>query len=488
MNRPIKWFFYLGLIAVFGLPTAFADSNIAANQLFVETAKLLLEAKQAPVERQIELYQRALSNLDKIVAQYPGSDLAVKLASGQAIGKIDRSKIESDQREAKKAACYQQPEFSCIVLLALDAARVIDIVPSHTFLLGKIAVAQAKMGDKEGAQATLQQALDNTQLIKAERGAKAFYPAPALGWIAAAQVAVGNKGSAEATLRQALDAARKMDGNRASALEEVAIAQAAVGEFGQALDITRKIDKPYNHRPLYNIIANQAAAGEFGQASITARILDDRGSIITALILIAEAQAKVGDSEKAEATLREALDAARTLETTERAHTLATLAAIQAKMGNREGAQAIIREALDATRLLDDTLGTAKAFSRAKAFGGIAAAQAATGDQAGAQATLKEALDNIPAIDSATWQQFALFRIAEAQAGAGDFKQALDTTRAIDDKDYRPSILYEIAVLQAREGYFKQALATTQMIDTADDRALALVDIAAKMAEAKHKP
>jgi hypothetical protein len=83
-----------------------ADDNTAANKIFVETVQLLNQAASAQRSEAIKLYEKALHNLDCIVANYPSSNLAVQLISGQAIGKIHRGETEKALFEARYANSF----------------------------------------------------------------------------------------------------------------------------------------------------------------------------------------------------------------------------------------------------------------------------------------------------------------------------------------------------------------------------------------------
>jgi hypothetical protein len=85
-----------------------ADDNAAANKIFVETVQLLNQAASAQRSEAITLYEKALHNLDRIVAHYPSSNLAVQLISGQAIGKIHRGDIEKALFEARYAGSFYE--------------------------------------------------------------------------------------------------------------------------------------------------------------------------------------------------------------------------------------------------------------------------------------------------------------------------------------------------------------------------------------------
>lgn len=77
------------LALLLALP-AQADDQTQANRLFVEAAKLVEQARTTEdVHRRAQVYQDALARLETIVERYPGSDVAVQMATGQQIGTIN---------------------------------------------------------------------------------------------------------------------------------------------------------------------------------------------------------------------------------------------------------------------------------------------------------------------------------------------------------------------------------------------------------------
>ena len=75
---------FLGLLLA--LP-AQADDQTQANRLFVEATKLVEQARATQdLHRRAQSYQDALERLETIVGRYPGSDVAVQMATGQQIG------------------------------------------------------------------------------------------------------------------------------------------------------------------------------------------------------------------------------------------------------------------------------------------------------------------------------------------------------------------------------------------------------------------
>ena len=80
----------LAVIALlFSAGSALADETSEANKLFVEAVKLVKSAEgEKSFEKTLSVMEEALARLYKIIDDYPSSDLAVKLISGQSVGGI----------------------------------------------------------------------------------------------------------------------------------------------------------------------------------------------------------------------------------------------------------------------------------------------------------------------------------------------------------------------------------------------------------------
>jgi len=72
------------------------DSNEKANELFVESVRLINSAEKKTGDAAIADYEQARANVQKIIDEYGESDLAVKLISGETLfSTIDiRARIE----------------------------------------------------------------------------------------------------------------------------------------------------------------------------------------------------------------------------------------------------------------------------------------------------------------------------------------------------------------------------------------------------------
>ena len=74
---------------LFSAGSALADDTSEANKLFVEAVKLVKSAEgEKSFEKTLSLLEEALARLYKIIDDYPSSDLAVKLISGQSVGGV----------------------------------------------------------------------------------------------------------------------------------------------------------------------------------------------------------------------------------------------------------------------------------------------------------------------------------------------------------------------------------------------------------------
>jgi tetratricopeptide (TPR) repeat protein len=203
--------------------------------------------------------------------------------------------------------------------------------------------------------------------------------------------------------------------------------------------------------------------------------------------------------DAAEATLREALPIADTLDERRvpgRNEALGIIAAAQAKAGDVEGA---LRTAASVENVKDETLRQTAGDAKALVLLDIAAAQAEVGDVKGA---LKTAEGIKHSFEIPSFKVSALARIAIAQAKAGDragaehtFRQALETINAFRQRIRTPDekfllggfvriSLQEIAVARARAGDFKGALETAAAIEDEVTKADALREIAKLQAKA----
>ena len=79
----------IAITLLFSAGSALADDTASANKLFVEAVKLVESAEgEKSFEKTLSVMEEALARLNKIIDDYPSSDLAVKLISGQSVGGV----------------------------------------------------------------------------------------------------------------------------------------------------------------------------------------------------------------------------------------------------------------------------------------------------------------------------------------------------------------------------------------------------------------
>jgi hypothetical protein len=79
----------VAIALLFSAGATLADDTASANKLFVEAVKLVKSAEgEKSFEKTLSVMEEALARLYKIIDDYPSSDLAVKLISGQSVGGV----------------------------------------------------------------------------------------------------------------------------------------------------------------------------------------------------------------------------------------------------------------------------------------------------------------------------------------------------------------------------------------------------------------
>jgi tetratricopeptide (TPR) repeat protein len=375
-----------------GVSWAIADENAAANKVFVETVQLLNQAGVAKPAEAINLYEQALHNLDRIVAEFPSSNLAVQIASGQAIGQVSRAGIE---KSLGKVKCYQNPAASCVLTQAIEIERELSADPAR--------------GGTEAAR------LDPLRIR-------------ALAAIASAQAKVGNVEEANKILSETVEIVRslKSDTTRGWLLAALAEAQAKTGDGADAFEMARNIKDDLWRAEAFRAIAEaQARAGNVSGALETIRNMKEDAWRARALRAVVEAQAKAGDN-------RAALETAHSIkQDVVRVEALSAIARLQAKNGDVSEANKILAEALEMARAIKDDA------TRVRALVTIARAQTKTEDGREAGKILVEALETFHNVKEDFSRTSSLSAITEAHARAGYMHDALETARRIEYDHYR---------------------------------------------------
>ena len=170
------------------VPPALADDNARANSLLVEAVQLIRAAEdETAAQKKLNLLKQAHGNLQTIMDDYPSTDLAVRLITGQQIGDLSlagvveaveaakkeveaaKKEVEAAKKEVvevpKRETCQESPTYACVMSLALVTADSIKYASFRASALNAIAVVQAKARQVDQAQQTWEQAKASAESI-----------------------------------------------------------------------------------------------------------------------------------------------------------------------------------------------------------------------------------------------------------------------------------------------------------------------------------
>jgi tetratricopeptide (TPR) repeat protein len=380
------------------------------------------------------------------------------------------------------------------------ARRVVEAsedAKGAAMVLAAIAKAQAKRGDRDAAKATLAEAAQRADQVRARDRRDPFF------WIVDACVAAGELDEALRTASRYLSEFYRCD-----AKVRVAKAHLAAGRHEEAKALVREVAETYWANvddfnflsvrewlwPLYLQVGEVAEALQFARA-IPARHYDR----CRALCAIGEHQAKAGDAKAAAATFAEAFEAARGIEgggpvaenhmqwvvraqvhvgdlgaarkTLQRmpdcyhkAVAFEAVATAQAKAGDRAAARSTVEQAIGMAQRMQDE------DSKAPALTLLAQCQAEIGERTAAKDTAAKAFQAACQVDDEGSSRALWFaEVAEVQALIGDrtavqktLEEALRRAREVRDSDYRSEEVRQIANAQIATGFPKEARATVR--------------------------
>ncbi len=465
------------------------DPNVAANTLFVEAIEHILAADDAAAAAaRLDRLRRAEANIDRIIADHPGSELAVQLITGQRIGWFDpaafdravaRTEEEVPAAAERDQRCGAMP-VACL-LLADASATAAEISHDHyrSRAIGLIAEGQAKVGLTETARFTLAHGLAG-----ANGAPHSYVQLEAVREVVNALAALGLFAEALATAADIAD-----DEERDEALHDITVAQAVAALFADALATADRIrDEGLQSEALRDIAAAQGAAGNIAEALVMARGIADDLHRSEALRLIAVTQADEGHFDDALQTARDIPGHTFWYRQSGsiRSKTFRYIAVAQAEAGH-------LAEALITAR------GVESRSARAEALGLIAAFQAAAGSTQEAQQVLAEALTTAGEVAEPVNRLDRLVIVASALGQAGlvedaqrIFADTFSIIGEIEDVEFRPQLLSMIASYQTEAGFvdqgrrtFAEALsATDELVPRLRNRMIGMSAIAYTQAEA----
>ena len=217
-----------------------ADDDTEANRLVVESVQLMQQAEaEKNLARRLELLTKAENNLNRIVADYPGSDVAVKFITGQRVGRLS---LEAVSQMREEVACYVVPSSECVFNRALRAALDVPDRTERKRAFGEYIRALGEAG-------LVQQAMDTIEQVVVGGPGDEF-----IAKLVKCQLTANNTTGA---LISANSISRKT--TRADALYDVASAQIKANKIAGALTTIADIPFQNERDILFSEVADQQA-------------------------------------------------------------------------------------------------------------------------------------------------------------------------------------------------------------------------------------
>ena len=345
----MRHLFWLSIALAFTLATTSpvqAQNNAAANKLFVEAIRLVQKADaEMKPEEQVRLYEQVLKNLDEIVAKYPGSDLTIKLLTGQSIGDFSKAGV---QNKLKNDKCLLKPAL-CFLATALAVTKLIPDADDKVDPFNAIATAYAKMGETGKAKEYLAKAMKIIPSVNVKFRVWNFES------VAKVQIEIGDIPGATEAAKKIMDLPYKISGIRYqknakqvgyNTYARIAEAQAKAGDFQGAIKTTEKIASDiWRNNSLMKLGRKLIKAKNFSYALSTFEKITNKS---ISLPLMAEAYFGNGKIKESRAAIKEAIEiTANFKQTHDKDSAFAFISISENIMGNAQKAKINITHALE---------------------------------------------------------------------------------------------------------------------------------------------
>ncbi len=358
---------------------------------------------------------------------------------------------------------------------ALGSAQEIRDLSSRSAVLVLIGIGQALAGDESAGRTTLAKSL--SQQSSSGEDESQYRRVWTLTAIAEAQGRAGRLDEARTTLEVAEEICRSTQDVPLmySPLEDVVRARLRIGDVNAALQVANEANSEERDRVMMCAAEEAAKLGHLTKSFDIARRIRCPWSRAIALTTVGSMQARLGEGEEGNLTLRCAAKVALEIEDTDsmsrRSEALRGVAQGLADIGN-------FNAALQIAKSIEDEK------SRAKAINSIAVGQKKAGLVDEAQKTFLVATREARAIKEVFSREEALAAVATSRADVTEFREAFQTMRMLNrQSSCRPQVLAAIATAQARAGYFEMSCSSMKKIKSDKDR----VRIRCVIAEEKSK-
>ena len=293
-------------------------------------------------------------------------------------------------------------------------------------------------------------------------------------------------------LSQALGGVEEVPGNtRDSALVELTITYAAIGEDAQGLLMAKEIGAPYSRVMAISGIAKEEikskqkkkALKTLGEAWVIAGQIEDSIETPTAFAEIAKQYAEVKETDRAVTILDGALKVTVAIKSKySKPDVLSRISDGYLKAGRYE-------KALEVAETIEDD------NYRPRALAEAAVGYAKAGHKRKADEILIQALDEVKSVRSPYSQASVMADIARKYLEMNQYDAALEVAISMRDDYNKPRSLAEIAAKFGEKGkkekaaeIFTQALRVASIIEDNFYKSWALAEIAVKYSEVKMKP
>ena len=485
------------------------DPNEKADELYAQAVQLVESAKQASsYSEALPLYERAGDMLERIVSQHADSTIAGDLISGQTkISNLTLSEFRELEGSLKRYAKAEQDPLSCALVVARTVQR------EYLRIEAAIDIARVfvKAGQAKQVTVALSQALDLANAIHAVEDE--YTKARALVDIANEFIELGQPEQAGPLLSQALDVANtyprweeaswaecEHEGeficgdfeprsatvslfvDIAGGLTKAGQTERAESLLLQAFNLSDGIGWSFiKGRNLAEIVTGLVEAGRFTQVLPVANAVRGENGTSTVVAAIAEALARVGQTELGGPLLSRALEMAQVYRNKYKWDTVSCFVAIAGgltKAGQTEQAEQVFSQALDLAVAIKDK--ATKATALRVIAGGLT--------EAGQTERARNIANTIKDESGKVW---ALVTIANELTKAGQteqaeqvFSQALDLANTLKDERAKAWVLVDIAKGLTEVGQTERVHNVANTIKNKNRQADALVTVAKGLTKA----
>ncbi|MDA0663175.1 MAG: hypothetical protein O3B08_10110 [Proteobacteria bacterium] len=374
----------------------------------------------------------------------------------------------------------------CLIAAVTPAAAQLDAISEEArkdpFILIRLAALSLETPEEQGealsglVQAELARGDLQEATKELSRITDGYWQAASLIKLADYQIEKKRKTEALAALNDAIGAAAKARENPETEhlVREIAVRRNALGDEAGAVTTTKLIrDTKLRIETLLEIgrpsLQDKTSKGNKGaliEASRQTRtIKDDEPEVARLLLIIGEAQTRLGDTKQADATLSEARRMILQSEFTGREQALAELAAAETEAGDQTRAMVLVRSIADPER-------------RVRALGSVARAIGEGGNMDAAVTLFTFAIETTTGIEDETLRNSLLTHLVVEQARTGRLADAFKTAGLIRKKRAQAEALAKMGHVLLEQQKYDDALKLTDYIPYLGLRGLIFAPVA----------